>query len=64
MRSLTVQTSNQSKQGLAHDDKTGNHTLLREKFDECGFKGWNVRADGAVLQLDVETNGSKMRKPA
>jgi hypothetical protein len=40
------------------------HTLLREQLDECGLEGWNVRADGAVLQLDIETDAPKVREPA
>jgi hypothetical protein len=42
----------------------GNHTLLREKLDECCLEGWNVRADGAVLQLDIETDAPEMGEPA
>ena len=50
--------------GSAYVHKIGKHTLLREKFDERGFDGWNVRNDGAVLQLNLETDAAKMREPA
>jgi hypothetical protein len=64
MRSLTVQTSDECEQGANTRSQAGNHTLLCEKLDECGFEGRDVRADSAVLQLDLETDAPKVREPA
>jgi hypothetical protein len=65
MSSFTVQTSEMSvRKDRSEFTDQGDHTLLREKLDESCFKGWNVRADGAVLQLYIETDAPEVRKPA
>ena len=38
----------------------GNYTLLREKLDECGFQGRDIRADCAIFQLYLEVDAPEM----
>lgn len=42
----------------------GNHTLLREKLDECGLQRRDIRADCAILQLYLEMDAPEMWEPA
>lgn len=47
---------------VAHKKGT-QRTLLREELDDRRFERGNLRADCAVLKLDIELDGPEMRKP-
>ena len=56
-------TTKPSESNLALGYQMEDYTLLREKLDECGFQGRDIRADCAVLQLYLEMDAPKVWEP-